>query len=131
MPNSLAFNVAVPDWKEILAAAIEHAAILPDLTFERTALGGFIEQAETLRVRQLSLTATRQATTQELNNVIRAGQEVARHMRDAAKFKLGQRNEQIVQFKVAPLRKRPRKAATPEKPAPETARPKTPEVAEP
>lgn len=130
MPNTLAYRVAIPDWEELLAAAIEHAATLPDLTVERTALGGFLDQARFLKTRQQSFTAARQATTQELGQVIRDGVEVARRLRDAAKFKLGQRNEQIVQFNVAPLRRRPRTTIV-APPPPEAAQETAPEPAEP
>jgi hypothetical protein len=116
MPTDNSYRTAIPSWEETLAACIQHAEKLPDLTAEITALGGFLNQAKALRLQQDSATATRQVATQELRQVIKDGQEVARRIRDAAKFKIGQRSERLVQFKVKPLRPHARKAATAEKP---------------
>jgi hypothetical protein len=124
MPTDNSYKVAIPNWEEILAACAEHADTLPDLTTELASLKGFLDKAKTLKVQQESSKAARQGTTQELKQAIKDGQEVARRIRDAAKFKIGQRNERLVQFKVKPLRARPRKAAAATKPetqAPEDA----------
>jgi hypothetical protein len=43
---------------------------------------------------------------------------VAERLRDAVKFKIGRRNERLVQFNIAPLRKRPRKPVVIEKEVP-------------
>ena len=125
MPTDNTFKNATANWQDILAACLEHAATLPDLTVETTALSGFLDRLKGLRVQQESHKASKQETTQEMRKVIKDGQEVARRIRDAAKFKIGQHSERLVQFKVKPLRPRPRKTAAtqeePETPAPETA----------
>ena len=112
MPSTGNYAKVVQGWKQILAATEEHAAKMTEATEEREELEKTLQKAEEVKARQESHTASRQASTQELSEVLAHGNDVAMRLRFAAKVKLGPRNEQLVQFGAAPLRKRRASAAT-------------------
>ena len=120
MASHTSFKKAAPDFQGLLNACIEHAAILPDLTTERTSLELSLDKAAALWKRQESFTAARQETTQQLQVALRECREASEKLRDLVKGKIGRRNERLVQFKVAPFRKVTRKAAALKQP-PQTA----------
>jgi hypothetical protein len=112
MPNIGNYAKVVQDWTQLLAATEEHAAKMTDLSAERQELEQTLQKAEEVKARQESHTASRQASTQELGEILAHGRDVAMRLRFAAKVKLGPRSEQLVQFGAAPLRKRKATAAT-------------------
>jgi len=118
MPNADVFFRVVGDLEGLAGAVDENMAILPDVKTERTALSESLTKIKSLKERQISLTAARQETTQELLKALAEGRQVAERLRDAVKFKIGRRNERLVQFNIAPLRRRPRKAVVIEKEMP-------------
>lgn len=129
MSNTDSYPKTTGDWEGVLAAAKENEAVLPDMQAERTALEQSLAKAKGLKDLQASHAAAKQVTTQELKQTLVEGRILAEKVRDAAKSKIGRRSERLVQFKVAPLRKRaPRKTGgknpppvpepTPEKPNP-------------
>jgi len=124
MPNTGSYAKVVQTFKKVLAATEEHAAKMPDVSQLREELQGVLLDAEGAKVRQDSLTATRQATTQELKEILVHGRDLVMRLQFAAKLALGPRNEQLVQFASAPLRGRTTKPKgvppPPEAPAPET-----------
>ena len=67
-----------------------------------------LTEVKTLKVRQEELTAQRQETTQKLTAALERLQEAGMQLRALVRAKLGLRNERLVQFNVAPLRKRSR-----------------------
>jgi hypothetical protein len=123
MPDIGNYAKVVQDWKTILAATEEHATKMPDVETERQELQLTLKKAEEVKARQGSHTASRQAATQELEEVLAFGRDLAMRLRFAAKLGLGPRNEQLVQFGAAPLRSRAGKPKPvlplPEAPAPE------------
>ena len=125
MPNTGSYAKVLQTFRKVLAATAEHAAKLPDVSQLREELQGVLLDAEGAKVRQDSLTATRQATTQELEEILAHGRDLVMRLQFAAKLALGPRNEQLVQFGSAPLRGRNGKPKVvpppPEAPAPETA----------
>lgn len=122
MPNTGSYAQVVQMFKKVLAATAEHAAKLPDVSQLREELQATLLDAEGAKARQESLTATRQATTQELEEVLTQGRDLVMRLQFAAKLALGPRNEQLVQFGSAPLRGRGGKPKVvlplPEAPAP-------------
>lgn len=123
MPNTGSYAKVLQTFRKVLAATAEHAAKLPDVSQLREELQGALLDAEGAKTRQDSLTATRQATTQELEEILDRGRDLVMRLQFAAKLALGPRNEQLVQFGSAPLRGRTvkPKVPLPEAPAPETA----------
>jgi hypothetical protein len=130
MPNVQSYKTVVPELEGLVSAAEENLANLPDVTNELNALKSVLVDVKALKAKQESLTAGRQEATQNLQNALADGQNVAQKLRDAAKFGIGRRSERLVQFGVSPLRQRRRKstAATPEPedPASEAPPPATP-----
>lgn len=118
MPRD-AYGVTTSEWEIILAAAEELREKLPDLTREVTSLKVLLGTVQNLKAQQESLTARRQATTQELHAKITEGKRIVEAIRHAAKWTIGRRSERMVHFGVAPLRK----------PGPRKAKPKAPEGA--
>lgn len=104
-------------FRRLQVAMQENADRMPDAAVERAALDTALVEAQDAKSRQDLHTSEKQLATQDLKEAIARGKDVARQIRSAAKFKLGPRNEKLVQFQVAPLRKRaPRKAAAAVKP---------------
>lgn len=118
MPNTNSYNDAIADWERLLAAVEDNLPSLPDLQAEKLALTQFLQEARALRAEQLSFMAARQESTQNLNMVLDSGRDLARRVRAAARYKLGARNERLVQFAIAPLRRHPRRNPEPVPPPP-------------
>ena len=118
MASKTSYKRAAPDFQGLLNACRENEAVLPDLTTERTFLELSLGRATTLWERQESFTAARQETTQLLQEALQDCREAAEKLRDLVKGKIGRRNERLVQFKVAPLRKQARKVAAVKQPSP-------------
>jgi hypothetical protein len=97
------------DWEGLLAALLEHPALAEILGSERLALERDLAEVRALRARQEAQRAGAQELTQRIKGLVTHGKEVAITIRAVAKGKLGYRNEGLVHFKVAPVRKRPRK----------------------
>ena len=112
MPSTGNYAKVVQDWSQLLSATEEHAAKMTDVTAEREELEQTLQKAQEVKARQESSTAARQVATQELKELLAHGNDVAMRLRFAAKLKLGPRNEQLVQFGAAPLRKRKASAST-------------------
>jgi hypothetical protein len=123
MPQSQTTYVkTVGDWELLLAAVAEHAPSLTDVEDLRVGLEQLLAQARTLKARQDTARANRQRNTQELKAVLEQGRDYAMRIRALSKARLGPKNESVVRFGVAPLRKRsPR--ARPAEPVPPTEPP--------
>ena len=121
-------NGVFGDWAGLLSANKDKASLLPAAEPLRAALEGILVEGKVLKDRQDSLVGDKQRTTQELQAVIVRGKEAARRLRAIVKGSLGTDNEQLVQFNMAPRRKRgPRKAKTPtDTPPPVTPQAGTP-----
>jgi hypothetical protein len=117
MGTNRSYKKAALDYQGLLNACRENEAVLPDLTIDRSALELKLGKATTLWERQESFTATRQETTQLLQQALQECSEIAERLRDSVKGKIGRRNERLVQFKVAPFRKVTRKAAAVKQPS--------------
>jgi hypothetical protein len=83
---------------------------------ERQSVAQLLAEVRFLKARQDELTALRQQVTQQLKSAVARGKEAAMQLRAAAKAKFGPRNERLVHFKVAPLRRRVRRRTDEEKP---------------
>lgn len=122
MKVAASYADVIKDWEALELAMQDNAANLPaDMESRRAVFVAHVAKVKELKARQDSLTAARQETTQQLNKLIAEGVEMARGLRTQVRASLGAKNERLVQFGVAPLRKRaPRKpkAKTPEPQAP-------------
>ena len=97
------------DWKGLLDSTEKSPEVLPSVETECQALSQLLNKFLVLKAQQDELTAKRQETTQQLNETIDQGKDVAVQIRSVLRGKVGPRNERLVQYKIAPLRRRPRK----------------------
>jgi hypothetical protein len=85
---------------------------------ERQSLALSLTNLQSIKARQEELTALRQEATQQLKVAVTQGKELAIRVRSVVRGKIGPRNERLVHFKVAPIRKRPRKPTVIVEPTP-------------
>jgi hypothetical protein len=95
---------------EALLEALDRSPEQELMTSEHQNLSNALQTFKGLKARQEELTALRQESTQQLKAAMLHLKESVMRFRAAVKAKLGPRNERLVHFKVAPLRKRPRKS---------------------
>ena len=120
MSAAQAFAQEMDDWEALRLAVHDNASNLPDVQRAQVAFEDNMVKVQEMRARQSSLTAARQETTQLLKKLLVDGRELASRLRLVVKSNLGPKSERLVQFRIAPLRKRPRKAKAGE---PETTPP--------
>jgi hypothetical protein len=109
------------DWEGVSGACAQNATLLPKAEAIRPELDAILVQAKDLKIQQENLIGNGQAMTQRLVELVATGREVARKLRNQVKVELGAKNEHLVQFGIAPIRKQSsRKAADVKSPAPVT-----------
>jgi hypothetical protein len=99
----------IRDWQGLLEAAERNPDVQASIEEERQSLVKSLAEVQAIKARQEQLTALRQEATQQLNAAVARGKEEAIRIRSVVRGKIGPKNERLVHFKVAPLRKRPRK----------------------
>jgi hypothetical protein len=97
------------DWNELLQAVQSNPDLQPVVEAERQALTQSLAEVQGLKARQNEMTALRQQSTQQLQDAVAKGKETAIKIRSVVRGKVGPKSELLVHFKIAPLRKRPRK----------------------
>jgi len=128
MATQNSFADLMLDWKKVLAACADNAAALTTAEPQRALVEKMLKEAEDLKAQQDSHTASKQATVQQLGDLVKEGREAVRRLRAMVKATLGTDKEILTQFGIAPNRKRgKRKAALKPKP-PESPPPVTPPV---
>jgi len=102
-------NDIIVDAEELMAAVAANPDLLPNLTEHLIPLESVLGRIKTLRITQKTLTADKQKVTQDLKTSYREARDLAIQLRGAIRAKIGVRNEKLTEFKVPPLRPRPRK----------------------
>ena len=97
------------DWEELMQAAQSDPEVQPIVDTDRQALAQSLTTVQGLKARQNELQGLRQEITQQLRDEVAKGKVTAIKIRSMARGKIGPKSERLVHFKVAPLRKRPRK----------------------
>ena len=97
------------DWQKLLAACAANAPALTTAEPQRALVETMLKDAQDLKAQQDAHTASKQATVQQLDDLLRDGREAARRLRALVKATLGTDNELLVQFGIAPNRKRGKK----------------------
>lgn len=113
----------VTDWEGLLEAGERNPEVQPSIETERQSLRLSLTEVQGLKARQQELKALGQEVTQQLGAAVSRGKEVAIRLRSVVRGKIGPKSERLVHFRVAPLRRRPRKPAsvkTPDGEAPGT-----------
>jgi hypothetical protein len=124
MPVARSQADVVQEWHQILGSYRDNAEVLGLTTAEplRAALEESLLRVKELKALQLHYIGLKQRTTQELREETKLGRERARCLRSAVRAVMGTDNEQLVVFKVAPIRKgrrRRKKAGAQEEGGPE------------
>ena len=117
------------DWEDVLAACRNNAEVLKPAEPLRLELERVLGSAKDIKGRREGAAALKQQLTQELSLVLKAGRELARRLRGAAKAQLGTKNEGLVEFKARPIRDRKarrKKVAAPAPPPPAETPPTPP-----
>ena len=108
MPNINSYADLVQDAERLLRSFEDNAQVLGPAEPQRDALDTNLGRLQDVKARQDSFAAQRQQSTQELDQLMLQVREDARRLRGMVKGLLGTKNERLVQFKVAPIRSRPR-----------------------
>jgi hypothetical protein len=98
------------DWDELMQAVQGDPEVQPILDTERQALAQSLTTVQGLKARRNELQGLHQEVTQQLTTEVVKGKETAIKIRSVVRGKIGPKSERLVHFKIAPLRKRPRKA---------------------
>jgi hypothetical protein len=104
-PNALADTLR--QWESILNAVADHPIVLAAVEPHRAALAESLDKAKLAKGVQESQSAGRQATTQVLKETVVEGKDRAIRLRGAIRAELGPTTEQLNQFGIRPLRRRP------------------------
>jgi hypothetical protein len=108
MPNHGSQDSIIRGAEGLIDAIDRTPEVQVELEKEREALAQPLAEAKFLKARQEELTAQRQEVTQLFHASLKRLKDAAMTFRTVVRGKLGIRNERLVQFGVAPLRKRPR-----------------------
>ena len=98
------------DWDELIQAVQSDPEVQPSVDADRQSLAQSLTTLQGLKGRQNELKGLRQEITQQLKTEVAKGRETAIKIRSMTRGKIGPKNERLVHFKIAPLRKRPRKS---------------------
>lgn len=124
MPIVNSYADVIRDWEKLLTSVDQRKDSLPNIDTYRQAVVEVLAQAKEAKARQDAGAGDRQKATQDLTEIVNRGRDLAARLRAVVKANLGIRNEALVQFGAAPVRKRPRKVKTPATEPPTT--PSTP-----
>lgn len=98
------------DWEELVQAVQSDPEVQPTVDTDRQTLVQSLTTVQGLKARQNELQGLRQEVTQQLRDELAKGKETAIKIRSMTRGKIGPKSERLVHFKIAPLRKRPRKS---------------------
>lgn len=116
MPTAKARPDIIVDADGLLAAVEANKEMLPNIDEHKAPVVEGLARIKSLRTLQQTLIADKQKVTQELKVAFRETRDLTIQLRAVIRGKIGVRSEKLVEFKVPPLRKRPRrsKATEPE-----------------
>jgi hypothetical protein len=115
-PNALAD--VLRDWESLLSAVADHAADLPGVASYGEALATSLEKVKAAKNLQESHAASKQTSTQSLQEVVMEGKDQAIRLRWAIRAGLGPTTQMLTQFGIPPLRRRPLRHKQPDTPEP-------------
>jgi phage terminase Nu1 subunit (DNA packaging protein) len=110
MPDNTSRADTVLDADQTLAAVAINVDLLPSAEKYQLPLEEAVKELKVLSIRQQTLIADKQKVTQDLRAAERRVKDLLIHLRAAVRSDIGPRSEKLVEFKVAPLRPRSRKA---------------------
>jgi hypothetical protein len=122
MANEWQYMNTVNGWDRVDSAVTAKAEEAPELVISLPALREKAQRVRFLFAQQASLTAAKQESTRELNQLIKEGNALVDFIKTGARARYGKESEKVIEFGVKPFRSRSRKAAA-KPPVPETANP--------
>ncbi|MFL6197551.1 MAG: hypothetical protein ACJ76J_00095 [Thermoanaerobaculia bacterium] len=94
----------VNGWEKMDTAMTANDTEVSQLGFKLPALRDKSQRMRSLYAQHAALAASRQAITQEMQQLIEQGDQIFRSLREGLKEHYGKRNEKLVEFGVEPLR---------------------------
>ena len=119
MPNN-AYSDVTTDAEQILTSTSANPDLKPIVEKHRPPIEESLEEIKNLKALQKTLTADKQKATQDLQASLKRLKERLIFLRAAIRGDIGPRTEKLVEYGIAPLRQRGRRAkpaAEPEKSA--------------
>ena len=108
----------VNGWDKMDTAMIANNGDVAHLTFRLPALRERSQRMRSLYAQHAALAATRQAITQEMEQLIEEGDQIFRGLKEGLRDYYGKRNRKLVEFGVDPLPSRPGAGAGSPQPPP-------------
>jgi hypothetical protein len=103
------FATKVLDLEQLRESIAKHLALAPGVEKFLAPLDTTLARIRTLSALRTTLTADKQKATQDLNATVVEAQNMAIDARAVIRGEVGARSEKLVEFGVAPLRRRGRK----------------------
>lgn len=110
------FAETVLDLEGLHAAIAQNLGLVPGVEKFQEPLAAAIESVRTLSTVRNTLIADKQKATQELKAAVASARNMAIDIRAIIRGEVGSRSEKLVEFGVAPLRRRTRKSQPSEEP---------------
>lgn len=108
--RKIAFADLVREWEALLAAVDDNQDTLAGAAEHRARLQGHLDEIKELKARQAGARALQQVCTKRLAELAAEGQVAAIQLRGAVRSFIDPRSEGLVQFGIAPLRRRGRRS---------------------
>ena len=110
MPINASHADVVNDAEQLLAAAEVNQGLVPSFEKHRTPVVQTLAEVRALKTLQKTLTADKQKATKDLQVAVRHLKELTIFLRSAIRGDIGPRTEKLVEFGIAPMRGRGRRA---------------------
>ena len=110
MPHKSALADTMLEAEQALAACAANADLLPSVEKYRAPLEVAMTELKAPNVRKQTLIADKQKVTQDEKAAVRRVKDLLVHLRAAVRADIGPRSEKLVEWNVAPLRPRSRRA---------------------
>jgi hypothetical protein len=125
MPKLTAHAKIFRDWEGLLGAVNANASLLPGVEDLQAGLEKLLADGNAAKTQQAYLTANKQSVTQNVNQILVDGAEMARKLRGFVFSHLGSKTDLVKQFGL-PVRKTKKKAKPATPPPTTTPTPETP-----
>lgn len=110
MPKLTKYADVFRDWEALIGACDQNEGILPDIAAFKEDLTAVMQEAKAMKLHQENLEGNRRAATQRLKEIVERGRESKRKLQGFVKIRLGSKSEHLLQFGIAPIRRRSRRA---------------------
>ena len=109
MPSATSYADIITSLQRLLEAIDRTPELQTGIEAERQVLEDSLAEVQNLKVRQDELTALKQQTTQQLVDAVGRARDAAIRVRSIVRGRIGPPSERLIQFNVAPIRRRPRR----------------------